>query len=135
MNQQLKKIIPECKQVANNVNQNVNNEASELVAQLNDCITIFSLKFKQYNDSKVIPDELKITRFSCINYNRPVIEMVADNKYAIRFMGGRFTKKGKWIEEPILASSRSNFFKNRTQMTLDEAFKNYQKSIDALEIK
>lgn len=79
-----------------------------------------------------LPYGLKITSYGFDDYDHPTIDRVDTDKYAIRFMKMRFTKRGDWIYEP-LPSSRTKQFFSRTQMTLQEAFDNYQKAIEALQ--
>lgn len=76
--------------------------------------------------------QIGIQSYGVINedgYRYPTMDLVGDEKWAIRWMKQRLTKRGDWIYEPM-PSSRTNQFFKRTQMTHDEAMEKYKKVLE-----
>jgi hypothetical protein len=66
-------------------------------------------------------------------YQYPTMDLVGEDKWAIRNMKTRLTRRGDWIYEPM-PSSRTNQFFKRTQMTHDEAMEKYKKILETWSI-
>lgn len=90
-----------------------------------------AIKSAVENERK-LPHGLTIKSYGFDDYDHPTIDRVDVDKYAIRFGRMRFTREGDWIYEP-LSSSRTLSFYSKTQFSLEEAFENYPKAIEALE--